>query len=513
VARAPKTQPLLVAGNTGLRESGGQLLEEYARALRGTKGVETYQEMADSPLPGAFLLLVDLLARQVDWIVEPAIAGDAESERWAEFLRGCMDDLETDWRQIVGELLTCVPFGWARSEVIYKIRRGRGSDDSNPPELRSDFNDGLYGWRDFSPRSQDSLDRWEFDADGKVVAMFQRVSGGASGSYRVPEDKMIAVIPRPHKRSPEGRSMFRPGSRSWFYARRLEDSEALGIDRDLTGVVVQEVPARIMASDASAAEASTRSSWEDKIRKLRRGQLDGLLVPAEEERGQKTGYRTRLMASGGTGRIVPDGAIRRHESRLLISLLSEFMLLGVDGVGARAVADPKINLVNLAIGALLDVVADAINARAVYGLMRLNAVPTPSWPKIAHTAVDAPDLGELVTMLGGLVGSGLVVPTDAIQRWVLSQIPNAPAELHAAEDSTTVTAPDGGVGVAPSEPAANTALNGAQVASAQEIVASVGRGELSRDSGVAMLIEFFNLDPQAAARIMGPADPPKASQV
>ena len=52
--------------------------------------------------------------------------------------------------------------------------------------------------------------------------------------------------------------------------------------------------------------------------------------------------------------------------------------------------------------------------------------------------------------------------------------------------------------------AADTALNGAQISSAIEIVRSVGREELSRESGLAMLIEFFNLSSESANRILGP---------
>lgn len=52
--------------------------------------------------------------------------------------------------------------------------------------------------------------------------------------------------------------------------------------------------------------------------------------------------------------------------------------------------------------------------------------------------------------------------------------------------------------------AQDTALNGAQVTSAIEIVKSVHRGELPRESGLAMLAEFFNLSPESAEKIMGP---------
>lgn len=53
------------------------------------------------------------------------------------------------------------------------------------------------------------------------------------------------------------------------------------------------------------------------------------------------------------------------------------------------------------------------------------------------------------------------------------------------------------------EAASDTALNGAQVKSAQELVTSVAEKKLPRSSGVAMLVRFFNLSPEAAEEVMG----------
>lgn len=51
--------------------------------------------------------------------------------------------------------------------------------------------------------------------------------------------------------------------------------------------------------------------------------------------------------------------------------------------------------------------------------------------------------------------------------------------------------------------AQDTALNGAQVTAALQIVQAVASGSLPRDSGVSMIAEFFNLAPERAERIMG----------
>lgn len=49
-----------------------------------------------------------------------------------------------------------------------------------------------------------------------------------------------------------------------------------------------------------------------------------------------------------------------------------------------------------------------------------------------------------------------------------------------------------------------TALNGAQVQSAEGIILKVATGQIPRESGIGMLIEFFQLTEQAAERVMGP---------
>lgn len=58
-------------------------------------------------------------------------------------------------------------------------------------------------------------------------------------------------------------------------------------------------------------------------------------------------------------------------------------------------------------------------------------------------------------------------------------------------------------GAAGEEKLQDTALNGAQISSALEIVTAVAEERLPRDSGIGMLIEFFDLDPAAAEKIMG----------
>jgi hypothetical protein len=73
----------------------------------------------------------------------------------------------------------------------------------------------------------------------------------------------------------------------------------------------------------------------------------------------------------------------------------------------------------------------------------------------------------------------------------------APVEGAAPEESITAAA------AATGQPASSVALNGAQVQAAQGIITSVAKGELPRATGVEMLVQFFNMTPEAADSLMG----------
>ena len=441
------------AGGTGLKHSGGRLDEEYARGLKGRKAVEQFQEMLDSPLPGAVMLIIDLMTRSVDWPAKAADESDPEAVRAAELWDEIRGDMRTDWRTVVGEQLTAVPFGWSVSEALFKLRRG---PDAPVPELQSDYTDGLFGLLDLSPRSQDSLDCWEFDAEsGQAVAMLQQINGSDGGNFCVPLSKCLHYVPRPWKRSPEGRSMFRPGHRSWFYARKLEDTEALGFDKELTNVIVQQLPLGVMnASPSDAAAAAVRADWAEKIKKLRMGTLAGLLVPAETTPDGKTsGYKTSPLSAGGS-RMTADPAIRRHESRLLISLLANVLAMGGDassGGASRALADPMLNLLLSSVSALLDAFADAVTQQLIPMLMRLNNVPQRAWPTQTHGPVDTPDLPELMGLLTSAVREGVILPSARLSRYALTQIPGAPVD-ELAEPVDEIITPDPAAETGPGAP-------------------------------------------------------------
>lgn len=107
--------------------------------------------------------------------------------------------------------------------------------------------------------------------------------------------------------------------------------------------------------------------------------------------------------------------------------------------------------------------------------------------EVAETQAEGPDLSAL-----------LRPQTQPVEQPDVEDEPAAQEEPEEPQGDAPVAA-----AAAAGVPAADTALNGAQVQAAATIVQQVAMRQLPRDSGVAQLVEFFNLPQDKAERIMG----------
>ena len=401
-----------IIGSTGLNNFGGQIDEEWLGKLKGINAVNIFRQMRDNDaIIGAFMFAVESLVRQVRFYAQPA---DKSPEAIAEakFLEGCMDDMGHTFSDFLSETLSMLIFGWSYFEIVYKIRRG---PDEKNPKYRSKYSDGRVGWRKISIRAQETLQSWDIQEDGGIKGMFQ-VSPPTYNLVYVPIEKSILFRTQTNKNNPEGRSILRNAFRSWYFKKKLEEIEAIGIERDLSGLPVLEVPPEIMSSAASAADKSLRTDLENMVQQIKRDEREGMVIPSElDQDGKPTGYRFRLLNSGGRRAVDVDGAIKRYESRMAMAVMAEFLLLGMDKVGSFALASTKTHLFSVALGSIIDSICQTFNRFSVARLMTLNGVKPEFWPKLAHGDIEAPELKEIANYVTGLTDSGILVPDEALE--------------------------------------------------------------------------------------------------
>ena len=401
-----------VLGATGLKRSDGLINEEWLPQLKGTTAVNIFRQMRDNdPIIGAFMLSVESLIRQVRFYAQPANKS-LEAHKEAEFLESCMGDMNHTFSDFLSEVMSMLIYGWSYFEIVYKIRKGPDQKDS---KYRSMYSDGRIGFRKIATRSQDTLQRWEIDKTGGIQGMWQ-VSPPTYNLTLIPIEKAILFRTQTNKNNPEGRSILRNAFRPWYFKKKLEEIEAIGIERDLSGLPILEVPPEIMSSGASAADKALRTNLENMVQQIKRDEREGMVIPSElDPDGKPTGYRFRLLSSGGRRAVDVDGAIKRYESRMAMSVMAEFLMLGMDKVGSFALASTKTHMFSVALGSIVDQVCQTFNRFAVNRLMTLNGVPVENWPKLAHGDIESPELKEISNYVVGLTDSGIIVPDEKLE--------------------------------------------------------------------------------------------------
>lgn len=409
----------VVAGGTGLKQSSGIIFEEWHRRLQGIRGVRTYREMADnSAIIGAILFTISSLIKQIPRTTRPAQEDDDASARAKQHLDECLEDMSHTVDDWLDEILSFLPFGWSNFEIVYKLRRG----DSEAPEFRSRFDDGLVGWRKFVLKPQDALTKWEIDEDdGGIKGMWVVTDKGEEKFLPIEKSALFRI--RAHKNNPEGKSLLRNAFLDWYYAKHLVEVEAIGIERDLAGLPKMELPPDIMAPDADSGKAQLRREYESLVQNLRRDELEGVVVPTEEMTlgdgtNIKTGYRLSLMSTGGRRAIDPGAAIVRHEQRMAMSVLMEWLLLGMDKVGSFSLASSKTDIFATALKALVQSIESVINRFVIprlFGFMR-SIFPEGTWPTLEFGDVETPDLPSLSTFVSTLTTAGILSPDAGIER-------------------------------------------------------------------------------------------------
>ena len=393
-------------GRIGQKRYGGTFYEEFLRELRGKKGIETYREMAENDdTIGAILFAVEMLIRQASWNVEPG--GDTPKDKEAaEFVEQCMHDMQDTWTDTISEILSFLTYGWSFHD---KRRMGKTRDQ----KTRSKYNDGLIGWRKLPIRAQETLYQWEYDDEDNLIAMTQ-LPPPNYGLITIPMDKAMLFRTKSRKGNPEGRSILRNAYRSWYFKRRIQEYEGIGIERDLAGLPVFTAPEDIAIWDEDDPDmVKLRTGMEAMVQKIRVDELAGIVKPH--------GFEFELLNSGGSKQFDTNAIIQRYDTGMAMTVLADFIFLGHQQVGSFALSSDKTELFSMAIGAYLDIICETFNSQGIPQLIDVNGSHfdgITDYPKLAHGDIENADIQKLAAYIKDMTGVGILVPDDGLEDYV-----------------------------------------------------------------------------------------------
>lgn len=396
-------------GRIGQRRYGGVLYEEFLHELRGRRGAEVYREMADNDdVIGAILFAIEMLVRQCKWNVEPA--GDTPKDKEAaDFVETCMNDMQDTWIDTISEILSFLTYGWSFHEIVYKRRMGKTKN----PQTRSKYDDGLIGWQKLPIRAQETLYQWEYDENDNLLGMTQMPPPGFQ-LYTIPTDKAMLFRTKSRKNNPEGRSILRNAYRSWYFKRRIQEIEGIGIERDLAGLPVMHGPEGLDIWDETLESSNrARVGMENMVRKIRRDEMEGVVLPH--------GYELELLSSGGARQFDTNAIINRYDTRMAMTVLADFIFLGHSETGSWALSSDKTELFAVAIGAFLDIICETFNSQGIPPLIDINGehfAGITDYPVMTHGDIEDIDITKVSQFVKDMTGIGLLVPDDGLEDYI-----------------------------------------------------------------------------------------------
>lgn len=381
-------------GRAGLDAWMGIIREDFIKELRGREGYKRYDEMRrNSPIIGSLLQAVyqSVLSIQFQFTSE-----EGNEDPRLELLNESLESMSHSLRDHIGEALTFLPFGFSLFEIVYQ-RVG-----------------GKMLWRKFAPRGQDTIRRWGFDDTGGIQGAFQAVVG--RDEQFLPIKKLILYRTNVERNNPEGRSVLRTAWIPYYFAKNIMQIEAIGIERDLAGLPMIHLP---QDADTSDESNSDKSKAEKMVRNIRNDEQAGLVIPYD--------WEFELVTTGGSRAHDTDKVVRRYESRMLMSALAQFLMLGQENVGSLALSKDQTDFFTMSVNTVADILTETITHHAIPRLMRLNGLDDAGLA-LEHSPAGDIDLGTIADFLQKTGSMISWTAEDEIWLRQVAQLPEKTAE-------------------------------------------------------------------------------------
>lgn len=384
--------PYIEIGKTGLDYQYGSNYEEFLLELRGEQGRKVYKEMAtNDPIIGGVLFAFRELIKQVKWSARPSSTAAVDLEN-AAFLEHNMFHTDMTWSDTINEILSMLTYGWAFHEMVYVRRNGR------------------IEWAKIAPRSQDSLEDWKLADNGDTLAFMQRPLPNFE-LLTIPIDKGLLFRTNVQRKNPEGLSILRNAYRPWFFKKKIEVFEGIGVERDLAGIPVLRIPGKLMKSDAKSEEQAAFAAYKSLAENIRLNKQASVVLPSEKDASGNYLYSLELLSSSGSKQFDTSRIIDRYKLDITISVLADFLLLGQSSVGSYSLASAKTKIFAMAAGSVLKSIEETFNRHAVPKLFALNGANEKTMralPEVWHGDIEATDLTVLGDFIAKLASAGIV---------------------------------------------------------------------------------------------------------
>jgi len=279
-----------------------------------------------------------------------------------------------------------------------------------------------------------TLWEWMFDDEGGIAGMVQLGSKGER--IEIPIEKALLLRTSVEKNNPEGDSLLRSAYRPWLFKKNMEEIEGIGIERDLAGLPIVYLGEGCTTEGADSDLAVMKKI----VRNVRRDEQEGIVIPRPKQGADGRGILFELLSTGGRRNFDVGAVIERYEKRIAMSLLAQWLMLGMDQVGSYALSRDQSDFFRQAVEAILKIIASSMNRYAIPRLFRLNPSllgPKDEIPQLYYSLPTVPDFAQYAQAVNALVQAQVLSPSDQALRDSVRLVMGLPEEEEVEQPEET----------------------------------------------------------------------------
>jgi hypothetical protein len=357
--------------------------QEYAKMMNDA-AVDVSMRAAKTPILGAEFFMEPFSDSQLDLEVSEFVWANLAEGMSAPFLNSLEDILHmyedgySVLEKVYEEREWAPKRKAANTRKFVMLKKLGARPASTISQIKYDDNGGPESVLHNAIRADQSVEEEEIEIAKLLIFSFGRKGGNL-----------------------QGKSLLRTAYSHWYYKNHLYKIDSIQKERHSLGI-----PKGKLLPGATAGDKATLRTL---LRNLRTNEESFLVLPATIE--------VELLQLAGQPVNVLESAVH-HNGMIMLNVLSQFIVLGVEGGGGRATAGTQSDLFMKSLKYVANHIAQEINMYLIPELVVWN-FPTTNFPKLSVRNIgETRDLQMLASALSNLFAQEALTPDQDTENWI-----------------------------------------------------------------------------------------------
>lgn len=378
--------------------------------LNVNNAFHTYRDMKLDGVVSGSMSFIKSLITQGEWEISPHKEATREEKALTRAINKSLEEMVYDKKQLLSNWCQALDYGCSLNEVVFKREGGR------------------VVFKNISPIHLTSVEKFVMEKGKlkKVIltpspndGIIQEVS---PKKQEVDGDKLLFFRIEPDSDFPLGKSLLYGAYTAWKSKKILQEYEAIGVAKNLSGVLDIKVPSEYInkyLTEPQSQEALYVANLMQQAEMLHAGKGSYILSASDtQENGVRLFEITTVGGSGGNAHNYNVGqAIDRYNKEIQLSLQTMVLTLGAEGGGSFALSDNSTHLMTLFIENIRDVFKSEMR-KAIKQCFSLNGLSTDRLPEMVWEDIEPIDWDDFTRGWSRLLSSGGVTPTKDLESFL-----------------------------------------------------------------------------------------------